>query len=124
MEMVVLEETKETMGIPVEMVLLEETALRVRQVCLVRTEDQERIKLVFGYQELKALTARMDAAVRVAVLVGAVDVRRVPFVITVPEMVDLAAAAVAKAAKVVRADMVPEVRLESILITTALMEIS
>jgi hypothetical protein len=37
--MVVLEETKETMGIPVEMVLLEETALRVRQVCLVRMED-------------------------------------------------------------------------------------
>jgi hypothetical protein len=122
--MVVLEETKETMGIPVEMVLLEETALRVRQVCLVRTEDQERIKLVFGYQELKALTARMDAEVRVAVLVGAVDVRRVPFVITVPEMVDLAVVAAAKAAKAVRADMVPEVRLESILIITALMEIS
>jgi hypothetical protein len=42
----------------------------------------------------------------------------------VQEMVDLAAAAVAKAAKVVKADMVPEVRLEFILITTALMEIS
>jgi hypothetical protein len=112
------------MGIPVEMVLLEETVWQERQVCLVRTEDQERIKQVFGYQELKALTARMDAEVRVAVLVGAVDVRRVPFVITVPEMVDLAAAAVAKAAKAVRADMVPEVRLESILITTAQMEIS
>ena len=90
----------------------------------MRTGLQEPIKLVFGFQELKALTARMDAEVRVAVLVGAVDVRRVPFVITVPEMVDLAAAAVAKAAKAVRADMVPEVRLESILITTAQMEIS
>ena len=66
----------------------------------------------------------MDAAVQAAVQVAAVDVRRVPFVITVPEMVDLAAAAVAKAAKAVRADTVPEVRLESILITTALMEIS
>jgi hypothetical protein len=118
-----LEETKETMGIPVEMVLREETALRVRQVCLVRTGLPERIKQVFGYRELKALTARMDAAVQAAVQVVAVDVRLVPFVITVPEMVDLAAAAVAKAAKVVRADMVPEVRLESMLITTALMEI-
>ena len=123
MEMEALEETKETMGIPVEMVLREETALRVRQVCLVRTGLPERIKQVFGYRELKALTARMDAAVQAAVQVVAVDVRLVPFVITVPEMVDLAAAAVAKAAKVVRADMVPEVRLEFILITTALMEI-
>jgi hypothetical protein len=31
-EMEALQETKETKGIPVEMVLLEETALRVRQV--------------------------------------------------------------------------------------------
>ena len=60
----------------------------------------------------------------VAVLVAAVDVRPVLFAIMVQEMVDLAAAAVAKAAKVVKADMVPEVRLEFILITTALMEIS
>ncbi len=90
----------------------------------MRTGLQEPIKLVFGFQELKALTARMDAEVLVEVLVGAVDVRLVLFVITVPEMVDLVAAAVAKAAKAVRADMVPEVRLESILITTAQMEIS
>jgi hypothetical protein len=66
----------------------------------------------------------MVAAVQAAVLVGAVDVRLVLFVITVPEMVDLAVAVAAKAVKVVRADMVPEVRLEFILITTALMEIS
>jgi hypothetical protein len=66
----------------------------------------------------------MVAAVQAAVLVGAVDVRLVLFVITVPEMVDLAVAVAAKAVKVVRADTVPEVRLESILITTALMEIS
>jgi len=66
----------------------------------------------------------MDAEDLVEVQEVAVDVRRVPFVITVPEMVDLVVVAVAKAAKAVRADMVPEVRLESILITTALMEIS
>ena len=122
-EMEVLQETKETKGIREEMELPEETVWQERQECLVRMGHQEPIKLVFGPQELKPLTVQMDAAVLVAVLVAAVDVRLVLFAITVQEMVDLAAAAVAKAAKVVKADMVPEVRLEFILITTALMEI-
>jgi len=65
----------------------------------------------------------MDAEDLVEVQEVAVDVRRVPFVITVPEMVDLVAVAVVKAAKVARAALVPEVRLESMLITTAPMEI-
>jgi hypothetical protein len=123
-EMEVLQETKETKGIREEMELPEETVWQERQECLVRMGHQEPIKLVFGPQELKPLTVQMDAAVLVAVLVAAVDVRPVLFAIMVQEMVDLAAAAVAKAAKVVKADMVPEVRLEFILITTALMEIS
>ena len=90
----------------------------------MQTGPQEQIKLVFGFRELKPLTERMVAVVQVVVQVAAVDVRRVPFVITVREMVDLAVAAVAKEAKAVRADMVREVLLESILITTALMETS
>ena len=65
----------------------------------------------------------MVAAVQVAVQAAAVDVRLVLFVITAQEMVDLVAAAVAKAVKVARAALVPEVRLESILITTVPMEI-
>ena len=90
----------------------------------MQTGPKEQIKLVFGFRELKPLTERMVAVVQVVVQVAAVDVRLVPFVITVRAMVDLAVAAVAKEAKAVRADTVPEVRLESILITTALMEIS
>ena len=123
-EMEVLQETKETKGIREEMELPEETVLQERQERLVRMGHQEPIKLVFGFRELKLLTARMDAAVQAAVQVAVVDVRRVPFVITVRAMVDLAVGAVAKEAKAVRADTVLEVRLESILITTALMEIS
>ena len=123
-EMEVLQETKETKGIREEMELPEETVLQERQERLVRMGHQEPIKLVFGPRELKPLTVQMDAEDLVEVQEVAVDVRRVPFVITVPEMVDLVVVAVAKAAKAVRADMVPEVRLESILITTALMEIS
>jgi hypothetical protein len=122
--MAVLQEIKEMMGIPEEMELPEETVWQERPERLVQTGPQEPIKLVFGFRELKLLTARMDAVVQVVVQVAAVDVRRVTFVITVPEMVDLVAAAVAKEAKAVRADTVREVRLEFILITTALMEIS
>jgi hypothetical protein len=122
--MEVLREIKEMMGTLEEMELPEETAWQARPERLVQTGLQEPIKLVFGFRELKLLTARMDAAVQAAVQVAVVDVRRVPFVITVRAMVDLAVGAVAKEAKAVRADTVLEVRLESILITTALMEIS
>jgi hypothetical protein len=66
----------------------------------------------------------MDAAVLVAVLVAAVDVRPVLFAIMVQETVDLVAVAVAKAVKAVKVVMAPEVPLESILILAAQTEIS
>jgi hypothetical protein len=122
--MAVLQEIKEMMGTLEEMELPEETAWQARPERLVQTGLQELIKLVFGFRDHKALTERMVAVVQAVVQVAAVDVKRVRSAITVPEMVDLVAAAVAKVAKAVRADTVPEVRLESILITTALMEIS
>lgn len=120
-EMEVLQETKETKGIREEMELPEETVLQERQERLVRMGHQEPIKLVFGPRELKPLTVQMDAAVLVAVLVAAVDVRPVLFAITVQEMADLAAAAAAKVVKAVKAVMALEVLLEFILTTTVLM---
>jgi hypothetical protein len=67
---------------------------------------------------------RMDAEVLVEVLVEAVADKPVPFAIMDQATAVLAAAVVVKVAKAVKADMELEVRLEFILITMALMEIS
>ena len=123
-QMAVLQEIKEMMATLEEMELPEETVWLVRPVFRAQTGLQERIKRVFGFRELKPLTVQMVAAVQAVVQAVAVDVRLVLFVITVQEMVDLVAVAVAKVAKVARAALVPEVRLESILITTVQMGIS